>query len=194
MARPPKINDEIVDTICAAIGRGITFRRACLIAGIGYRTFYRWLEQAEEDDADPIYVEFKRRVEKAEADALALAEVVFYQGALADPKIAERLLARRDPDQYGERTVNHRVSGGVNVNHAIEAEAKVQRLIDGLEPELLDALVQNLLRGAEPSLPRLTEIGGTEEPASLHQVHLPWLPSGEACEGDSGDAGEGDEW
>lgn len=69
MARPSKLTKELIDTITLAIRAGNDKKVAAQLAGISESTYYSWLEQAKEPDAEPELLEFLESVEQAEAYA-----------------------------------------------------------------------------------------------------------------------------
>lgn len=68
MPRRPKLTPEIQDTICKLIAGGAPYREACLEAGIGEATLYRWKQKGEEAKSG-IYREFREAIAHADAHA-----------------------------------------------------------------------------------------------------------------------------
>jgi len=74
MARNTKLTPELTEKICTSIRAGCYDYIACEASGISQSTFYSWLQQAEEADADPLFVEFLESVTAAKAEARSIAE------------------------------------------------------------------------------------------------------------------------
>lgn len=95
MARPSKRSPERVERICDALRSGNTRRAACLLAGIGEATFFRWLNEDQE---------FRETVERAEAQAEARFVAQVESAALGGTWTAAAWwLERRRPADYARR-------------------------------------------------------------------------------------------
>lgn len=68
-----KLNDDLIDTLCTEIKRGVNYTRACQIARISPSTFYSWKKKgaAEPEDSDSIYRKFYDEIMRAEALSVA---------------------------------------------------------------------------------------------------------------------------
>ena len=53
--RPSKLVPEVQLKILTAIKCGTSYKTACLAAGIGERTFHRWKQRGEQEDAPEEY-------------------------------------------------------------------------------------------------------------------------------------------
>jgi hypothetical protein len=45
LGRPTKFNDETVERLCRAVASGVSFKSACVVAGIGVTTLNEWREK-----------------------------------------------------------------------------------------------------------------------------------------------------
>ena len=72
--RQKLLTHELIKQVCVSIRLGAYDYVACEAAGISQSTFYSWLQQAEEADADPLFVEFLESVTAAKAEARSMAE------------------------------------------------------------------------------------------------------------------------
>lgn len=79
--RPTKLTPDVQDRIIQALQAGNYQDVACRFAGIAPATFYRWMEQGEDPDADPIYGEFREAVERAKSVAEVRSVAIIQQAA-----------------------------------------------------------------------------------------------------------------
>ena len=80
MARPSKLNEEKMQTICNWLTAGHFIEQAASLSGVSPSSIYNWLAQGKSDQQegiDSIHVEFLERVieSKAKAEALFLNTV-----------------------------------------------------------------------------------------------------------------------
>lgn len=127
--RRSKLTPETHDAIVRAVRAGATFENAAQAAGIGETTLYRWLQEAEEDDAPEAKREFREDLfrARAEVEVRVLAGSVMkaamggyvieettitkpdgsvetrIKRAPADGRVGLDLLARRDPGRWARR-------------------------------------------------------------------------------------------
>jgi hypothetical protein len=73
--RNGKLTPELISEICGYIRLGAYDYIAAERVGISQRTFYNWMEQAEQEDASPLHLQFLQSVEQARAEARAGAEL-----------------------------------------------------------------------------------------------------------------------
>ena len=66
--RPTKLTKELQQRVTQAIRVGMTYERACTVAGICFQTYRNWQLRGERDKSG-IYFEFLEAVKKAEAEA-----------------------------------------------------------------------------------------------------------------------------
>lgn len=104
--RTTKLDQEIIQNFCAAIGTGISREGCCNVAGISESTLYNWLARAKEleeqgenvVEEEQIYLEFMERMKLAEAELEQdLVEAVRRDG----PEGAKWLLTKRFRAAYG---------------------------------------------------------------------------------------------
>ncbi|MCW2922249.1 MAG: hypothetical protein JWL76_2123 [Thermoleophilia bacterium] len=131
--RPSILTDELRDDLCKHIASPMAVRHACAMVGLGERTFYDWMQRAEEDDAPDQFVQFAQAVARARAAAaVALIDTIsrhaqghrrtryHKDGGVADewleadPASARWLAERMFPDEYGNRQ---------RIEHAIDKAA-----------------------------------------------------------------------
>jgi hypothetical protein len=74
MARKTKLTKALIATISATIQAGAFDYVACEAAGIHQASFYQWLIDAEQPDANPLKVEFSESIATARAAARLDAE------------------------------------------------------------------------------------------------------------------------
>lgn len=134
VGRPTKCTPEVIEAFCAAIRRGATRTLAAQASGIGRKTLYRWLENAEsEADADAPYRHFRHAVELAEAELFNELSEVVLTAAKTDPKYALLYLERRLPGDWSPtRKLEHGGPDGGPIRS--EGTARVI-LLPALEPE-----------------------------------------------------------
>jgi transposase len=125
MGRPTKLTPEVQDKIVAALRAGNYQETAAMYAGVEARTFYRWMERGESDDADDeIYRQFRQAVEKAKADAevrdIALIDKAAHDGSW---QAAAWKLERKFPNRWG-RVNRTEISGPDGAPVKVEMDAK----------------------------------------------------------------------
>lgn len=124
LGRPSKFTLDVRERIIGAIRSGAYNETAAAYAGIGERTFYRWLAQADEDEKAGIDLEasdfrqFRQAVEKAQAEAELEHILVIRNAAKGKPtadgvpgtpgqwQAAAWMLERKHPGRYGRRLVS----------------------------------------------------------------------------------------
>jgi hypothetical protein len=130
MPHPPRFNDpKVRERFLAAIRAGSTYKLACQIARVDFKTYLSWKAKAKAADPDPELVEFMEDLEIAEAEgALAMLTTIRratqdiydeeYENVVVDGEIVSRvkskklvsrgqwqagawILERRYPEEYG---------------------------------------------------------------------------------------------
>lgn len=106
MAPPLKLTPETQDRIVQAIQAGNYIEVAAQYAGVGKTTLYRWLQAAEDPDADDIYRDFRDAVESARS-AAEVRNVTLIQKAANDGtwQAAAWYLERTAWQRWGRRTM-----------------------------------------------------------------------------------------
>jgi hypothetical protein len=177
------------------VSQGMTIARAAALAGVSTATLTRWRKDITINPGTHL-ASFFEKLSQAEAEwALGYAEVIndeVTKGKNAD--LALRMLARRLPEDYGEKREVNVTQTNLNIDVRASAEAKIDEIIGQMEPEQLDGLIRAILQP-----PSRREGGPGEEviegqwketTAPLHQVPLPRLPTHTSQSEDSGSAGE----
>ncbi len=59
VARPSKLTPAVSAAICESVRAGVYVETACQANGISTSTYYRWLDKADDPNADPIYKTFR---------------------------------------------------------------------------------------------------------------------------------------
>ena len=102
MARPTRCTPAVTQRVADAIRGGNYANVAAQYAGIGERTFHKWMERAAAGD-EP-YVQFRQAVKEAEAIAEVRNMALIQQAAQAGTWQASAwYLERRYPSRYGRR-------------------------------------------------------------------------------------------
>lgn len=110
--RPSKLTKRVAEKIAALVKGGNYYEVACVVAGVSYGTFRRWMKDGAKEDAEPRYRKFYKLMKEAEAECEARL-VLKWQKLLDEPKdhraIAD-FLERRHRDRWGRRDA-HEISG-----------------------------------------------------------------------------------
>lgn len=102
MARPTRCTPEVVKRVADAIRGGNYANVAARYAGIGERSFYKWMERGATGE-EP-YAQFRQAVKDAEAQAEVRNVALIQQAAQAGTWQASAwYLERRYPARYGRR-------------------------------------------------------------------------------------------
>lgn len=131
--RPSKLTPDLMAKVLDALRAGNYIETACAYAGIGTTTYYRWMEQAEDDKADDIYREFRDAVAQARAESevrnVALVQRAANEGTW---QASAWFLERSYPRRWG-RHDRHEVTGadGGPVAVAVNTE-ELESRIDSL--------------------------------------------------------------
>lgn len=121
VGRPSKFTQEVRERIIGAVRSGAYNETACAFAGIGESTFYRWLEQARQDEQADLevseYREFWEAIQKAQSEAEIEKLLIISNAAKGKPtsdgvpgtagqwQAAAWFLERKHPERYGRRIV-----------------------------------------------------------------------------------------
>ena len=106
IGRPSKLTPERMEQIVSVVRAGNYLEVAARYAGISTTTLYRWLQTADDPDADDIYREFRDAVESARA-AAEIRNVTLIQTAANDGtwQAAAWYLERTSWQRWGRRTM-----------------------------------------------------------------------------------------
>jgi transposase len=130
MSRQTKLTPKVQEIIVSAIAAGNYAETAAQAAGIGKTTLYRWLEQAEDENADQIYRDFRDAVEKAKAEAEERDLKVITQAAHDGSwQAAAWKLERRTPHKWG-RVNRTEISGPEG--KPVEVRTSVEAILEAL--------------------------------------------------------------
>lgn len=156
MPRPgrkhPKITDDKVKRLLAALTTGHYMERATRLSGIGNSTAYLWMEQGQNaraaqeaglelDDAQKAYLEILEAIEKAREAAAHRALLTIQQAAQAGTwQAAAWYLERTDREHYGRVTqVSGPDNGPIHVRvDRDELTAEILRMIGDEEDDRTD--------------------------------------------------------
>lgn len=125
--RPSKLTPKSVETLLEGIKNGLSYRLACIRAGIDYSTLRRWVEKGEQQGTGE-YREFQERLAQSEADGAFALVLRIKVAATKDWRAAAFLLEARHPDEYGRRRIEVTGKDGDPIKQAVEAtvEATVE--------------------------------------------------------------------
>lgn len=102
VGRPTKLTPEVQEKILQALRAGNYAHVAAQYAGIHEATFYRWMQQGEQEPEGE-YREFREAVMATTAAAEVRAVAHIQQAMPEDWKAAATFLERRYPDRWGRR-------------------------------------------------------------------------------------------
>lgn len=104
---PPasKLTSGRVDALLEALKVGLSYERACQIAGIDNSTLNNWRRKAKEPDADPAYAEFAEKFEKASAEAEMFHAQNIKDQSVDDWRASMFYLKARNPHDWGDRAI-----------------------------------------------------------------------------------------
>lgn len=100
--RPSKLTPEVQEKILTAIRAGNYAHVAAQYAGIGERTYYRWMERGEKAKAGR-YRQFWQAVKEAESEAEVRAVAIIQKKMPDDWRAALTYLERKHPRRWGRR-------------------------------------------------------------------------------------------
>jgi hypothetical protein len=97
----------------------MSYKRACMAAGIDQSTFYRWLQKAEKHKRSK-YSKFRKRLQAAEAEGeLANLQAIIEAGK-RDWRARAWLLERRHPERWGKREFHEGSGPGEPIRIVVE--------------------------------------------------------------------------
>lgn len=149
-----KLTEELQNEFTRLISAGIYVRQACEYVGISEATIYVWMARGSteilrlENDpkAKPLakeapYVEFFRKVKKAE-NASEVRAVTYWQEEIkTDWRAAKEFLARRFPDRWSARLELTGADGGpIQVNTNVDVVTLEQKVLAVLEARNANAI------------------------------------------------------
>ncbi|MEV0996809.1 hypothetical protein [Nonomuraea sp. NPDC050202] len=150
--RRTKLTPELQQKLCGHIREGLYLATACALTNVGESTVYRWLADAEKDDAPDELRDFAEAVEQARAQAERLAvDVIFkdFQGGVLikrserpdgsveeqwtppNGKLALEYLARTRRDRYQPvkaLEITGKDGGPVAMSHGVDLTGLADRV------------------------------------------------------------------
>ncbi len=114
--RRTKLTPEVREKIVSAIRAGNYANVAAEYAGIGERTFYRWLQLGQEANRG-IHRQFWQAVKKAEREAEVRAVAILQRHMEDNWQAAMTFLERKHPDRWGRKD---RLRVDINPKEALE--------------------------------------------------------------------------
>ena len=114
--RRTKLTPEVREKVVSAIRAGNYANVAAEYAGIGERTFYRWLQRGQAANRG-IYRQFWQAVKKAEREAEVRAVAIIQKHMEDNWQAAMTYLERKFPDRWGRRD---RLRVDLNPKEALE--------------------------------------------------------------------------
>ncbi|MCY4129600.1 MAG: hypothetical protein OXG15_10245, partial [Gammaproteobacteria bacterium] len=98
LGRKSKLTPARAEAIAQYISAGLLDKNAARLAGIGVRTFYYWLSKAEEENAEPKYVQFREAMELARINfEHHHLQIIAQAGHNGDWRASAFILERRFP-------------------------------------------------------------------------------------------------
>lgn len=110
--RPSLLTDEVQERIVAIVKGGSLIETAAAVAGVSRSAVYRWLERGA--DGEEPYAAFADAVAQAKAEGMARNVTLVARAGAKDWRAAAWLLARQDPDVYGQLPAGRPTAGGGN--------------------------------------------------------------------------------
>ena len=103
--QPHKLTPERVALLLNALKMGLSYERACQVAGIDVTTLNRWLKNAEDPDKHPDYAAFAEKFHKASAEAELYHATTIHDAAEEDWRASMFYLKARNPQDWGDRQI-----------------------------------------------------------------------------------------
>ena len=114
--RPTKLTDELQDALVEKLREGNYIETACALVGITDRTYYRWIERAEDElervaknprrriqKSEEPFIQFRQAVKKARAEAESEAVTAIRQEGKKTWTAYAWWLERSFPDRWGRK-------------------------------------------------------------------------------------------
>lgn len=108
MSRPSLLTPAVQDALVRVIAAGGSYKDACIVAGIGYRTFMTWMNRGDPalagDDPDaPRYQQFRQAIEATETAVILRALACWQDAFPRDWRAARDYVQRRRPEEWGAK-------------------------------------------------------------------------------------------
>lgn len=142
---PSKLIRSRVRTLLRAVAAGSYLEPAGRLAGIDYNTIRKWINRADDPDADDRYVAFRDALHYVEAHAEMLS-VQRVRAASAEPRnwtAAMTFLERRHRDRWsrGDTSAQHGASVQVVIGLALPGMPQAAQLTPSPDAQVIDAQV-----------------------------------------------------
>ncbi len=158
MGRPTKLNEDLVDALCALIMRGNPPANAAGTLGLGRSTYLAWMAKGQKQSKGK-FRDFRDRIETACCKGQSYLISIVREGAIMDPGLALQMLSRLNrPDWAAQLNVETKHSGTVEHEHRHDHE-EAREIIEDSEASIIahELLVRVRTRK------RLRISGGTRE-------------------------------
>ncbi len=134
--RKPKLTKEIIENLAKALEAGNYMETACEYVGISKTTLYRWLAEAEQDKAKPIFRELSDAVRHSRAKAEVRNVYKIQQAAEESWQAAAWWLERSHSKKWGrQQKVELSGADGGSINVSLDNKAKLLEFLDAKAPE-----------------------------------------------------------
>lgn len=101
----PKLSEDLIETIAQAIRVGAYVETAVALAGVSKDSFYRWLRQAESDEATDLTLKLSDAVKKALAESEKRdLDVIDKAAQEGEWTAAAWRLERKFPNKWGRQS------------------------------------------------------------------------------------------
>lgn len=153
--RPSKLTPKLMGALCKHISEGVLPETACAIEGVNPRSYYRWMQAGESDDAE--YRQFCQLIKEAKGAATKRRIMRIEKASEDSWQAAAWLLERTEPDLYSLRS-------NLNVHQSIEPlELEVKEpVVDDDRIGAILAILQSV--GAIPAIPETQGVGANMQP------------------------------
>lgn len=119
VGRPSKLDDRTAERILSILRAGGYAETAAQAAGIGKRTFQRWMERGHQDGADPDeepYRRFRAAVEEARAIGESRNVALIAHAATENWQAAAWMLERQFPERWARVSQRDKENEGPKAN------------------------------------------------------------------------------
>lgn len=85
MARPSKLNEELINNFSAEVERGLPIKYCCDLCSIHETTYFEWMKIGEEDfknEKDSLYATFWNSIKKSYAKYMIASRDIIHSGTL----------------------------------------------------------------------------------------------------------------
>ena len=109
------ISEDLIETICTEIKRGVPYKYASRIAGVSEQTVYHWRKkgEAEPEDSDSLYRKLYDEFERAKALAVAYRVESIRKAGEVNWTASAWWLERVAHEDFGRKSV---IDANVNAN------------------------------------------------------------------------------